>query len=118
MGFYQPEPVNPEKTTVTYLWTGLNTPGVFIVHVEGDAPKFSSGFDLIRDPHFVGGLKINSMGWTGPMAEGTQPYKVSGSFPGSYKSQIIVSGSNGDFLIDVKEIPNDQVDDYVKSLAA
>ncbi len=114
MGFYMKQPVDASKTTATYLWTGLRTPGVFIIEVEGDAPNFSYGFDLVRDSHFVGGLKIDAMGWTGPRASGTTPYKVHGSFPGQYVSKIVVSGSNGDFLIDVKEVPHDQVDDYVK----
>ncbi|MFC5044924.1 hypothetical protein ACFSTE_21310 [Aquimarina hainanensis] len=118
MGFYSKQPVNPKKTTATYLWTGLRTPGVFLVHVEGDAPNYSSGFDLVRDPHFVGGLKVESMGWTGPIGEGTTPYSVNGSFSGEYRSQIVVSGSNGDFSIDVKEIPHDQVDEFMKSNAA
>lgn len=118
MGFYQKEPVNEAKTTVTYLWTGLGTPGVFVVDVEGDAPNYSYGFDLVRDSHFVGGLKINAMGWTGPLGEGTTPYKVSGSFPGEYKSKIVISGSNGDFLIDVKEVPHSDVDNFIKSKVA
>lgn len=118
MGFYGKEPVNPAKTTATYLWTGLNTPGVFVIEVEGDAPNYSYGFTLVRDTHFVGGLKIDSMGWTGPLGEGTTPYTSRGSFPGQFVPQIIVSGSNGDFPIKVKEIPADQVDSYVKSQAA
>lgn len=117
MGFYMKEPVNPEQTTATYLWTGLNTPGVFIVEVRGDAPNFSYGFSLVRDPHFVGGLKIDSMGWTGPRAEGTTPYVSRGTFPGQYVPKIVVSGSNGDFLIPVKEIPHNEVDNYVKAQA-
>ncbi|MBQ4819177.1 hypothetical protein [Aquimarina sp. MMG016] len=117
MGFYSKEPVDPAKTTATYLWTGLRTPGIFIINVEGDAPNYSYGFSLVRDPHFVGGLKIDAMGWTGPLGKGTTPYKVNGSFPGEYKSKIVISGSNGDFPIDVKEVPHDQVDDYIKSKA-
>ncbi|QIL41948.1 hypothetical protein G7074_23375 [Pedobacter sp. HDW13] len=117
MGFYSTEPVNPAKTTVTYLWTGLRTPGIFIVEVQGDAPNYSYGFTLTRDPQFVGGLKINSMGWTGPLASGTSPYISRGSFPGHFQNQIVISGSNGDFLIPVKEVPHDQVDSYIKSQA-
>ncbi|OUS02101.1 hypothetical protein A9Q86_05470 [Flavobacteriales bacterium 33_180_T64] len=117
MGFYSKEPVDASKTTATYLWTGLRTPGIFILEVEGNAPNYSYGFSLKRDPHFVGGLKIDSMGWTGPLGEGTTPYKVHGSFPGQYTSKIVVSGSNGDFLIDVKEVPSEEVDDYIKSKA-
>ncbi len=117
MGFYMKQPVDPAKTTATYLWTGLNTPGVFLIQVEGEAPNFTSGFTLVRDPHFVGGLKIDSMGWTGPRGEGSTPYVSKGSFPGQFYPRIVVSGANGDFVIDVKEIPHDQVDDYMKSNA-
>ena len=118
MGFYSKEPVNPAKTTATYLWTGLRTPGIFIVNVEGDAPNFSYAFTLVRDPHFVGGLKINVMGWTGPLGKGTTPFKAHGSFNGGYLPEIIVSGSNGDFPIKVTEIAHDKVDDYMKSLVS
>ncbi len=114
MGFYVKEPVDLSKIRVYYLWTGFEVPGVFIVNVEGDAPNYSYGFDLIRDPHFVGGLKIDSMGWTGPLDQGTSHYKVNGSFPGEFRSKIVISGSNGDFLINVEEVPHDQVDKLIK----
>lgn len=117
MGFYSTEPVNPAKTTVTYLWTGLRTPGIFIVEVQGDAPNYSYGFTLTRDSHFVGGLKINSMGWTGPLGQGTTPYISKASFPGTFQNEIVISGSNGSFLIPVKEIVHDEVDAYIKSQA-
>ncbi|WP_298904769.1 hypothetical protein [uncultured Psychroserpens sp.] len=115
MGFYMKQPVDASKTTATYLWTGLRTPGIFVIEVEGDAQNFSYGFTLKRDEHFVGGLKIDSMGWTGPIGQGTTPYKVHGSFPGQFTPKIVISGANGDFIVDVKEIPSDQVEDYVKS---
>ena len=117
MGFYGNEPVDPARTKATYLWTGLRTPGVFIIEVQGDAPNYSYGFTLSRDSHFVGGLKINSMGWTGPLGAGTTPYVSKGSFPGQYLPEIVVSGSNGSFLIPVKEIPYAEVDNYIKSQA-
>ncbi len=118
MGFYGKEPVDASKCKAVYLWTGLGTPGVFVVHVEGDAPNYSYGFSLKRDPEFVGGLKIDAMGWTGPLGQGTSSYQVGGSFPGQYVPKIVISGSNGDFVIDVKEIPHDQVDNFVKSKAS
>jgi hypothetical protein len=116
MGFYGPEPFT--SATATYLWTGLGSPGVFIVEVSGDAPNYTSGMTLVRDPNFVGGLRINVMGWTGPLGEGTTPYTVRGTFPGQYIPKIVVSGSNGQQVIDVKEIPHDQADDFVKAKAA
>ena len=118
MGFYMKQPVDASKTKATYLWTGLRTPGIFVIEVEGDAQNFSYGFTLKRDDHFVGGLKIDAMGWTGPIGKGTAPYKVHGSFPGEFRSKIVVSGSNGDFVIDVEEIPSEKVEDYVKSKAS
>jgi len=117
MGFYGKEPVTPEKCSVTYLWTGLRTPGIFIVSVAGDAPNYSTGFSLVRNTHFVGGLKIDVMGWTGPLGKGTTPYEVKHSFEGEYQSKVVISASNGDFVVDVKEVPHDQVDDYIKSNA-
>jgi len=115
MGFYKKQPFDPDRTHATYLWTGLRTPGVFVVTVEGDAPNYTTGITLTRDTHFVGGLKINVMGWTGPIGPGSKPYKVTGSFNGEFRPQIVVSGANGDFVIDVDEIPHDKVDDYVKA---
>lgn len=115
MGFLGKVPVNAAQCTVTYLWMGLETPGAFMVHVEGDAPNFTSGYTLVRDPHFVGGLKIDSTGWTGPMGEGTSHYKVDASFHGEYRSKIVISGSNGDFVVDVTEIPHDKADEFMKS---
>jgi len=116
MGFYGPEPFT--SATATYLWTGLGSPGVFIVEVTGDAPNYTSGMTLVRDPHWVGGLKINVMGWTGPLGEGTTPYTVRGTFPGQFVPKIVVAGSNGQQVIDVNEIAHDQADDFVKAKAA
>ena len=117
MGFYGKEPVSPKECSVTYLWTGLRTPGVFIVEVEGDAPNYSYGFHLQRDAHFVGGLKVDCMGWTGPIGKGTTHYRVRGSFPGQFQKEIIISGSNGDFPVKVKEVPHAEVDNYIKTAA-
>lgn len=118
MGFYQKQPVDASKCKATYLWTGLGTPGVFVVEVQGDAQNYSYGFSLKRDSEFVGGLKIDSMGWTGPIGQGTTPYTSKGSFPGQFVPKIVISGANGQFVIDVEEIPHDKVDDFVKSKAS
>ncbi len=115
MGFYGKEPF--DKATATYVWMGLEQPGSFFVEVEGNAPNFTSGIQLVRDPDWVGGLKVDVMGWTGPRGEGSKSYKVHGTFPGEYRKQIVVSGANGDQVIDVKEIPHDQVEDHLKAKA-
>jgi len=113
VGFYAKQPVNHKATTATYLWSGVDTPGIFIVEVNGDAHNFSYAFSLGRETDFVGGLKISVMGWSGPLTKGTMPYKVIHSFPGAYQKNIIVSGSNGDFIIPVKEIAHDKADEYM-----
>jgi hypothetical protein len=116
MGFYGPEPF--DSAQATYVWTGLGEPGFFSVEVMGHAPNFTSGITLVRDTHFVGGLKINVMGWTGPLGQGTTAYKVHGRFVGSYLKEIVISGSNKTVVIPVKEIPFTTDADYIKVASA
>jgi hypothetical protein len=113
MGFYGTEPFT--TASATYVWMGLDSPGAFIVEVEGDAPNYTSGIQLVRDPHFVGGLKIDVMGWTGPLGEGTAPYQVKGTFPGEFRNEIIVSGANGDQVVKVEQIPQTETEAYLKA---
>jgi hypothetical protein len=115
MGFYGPEPF--DTATATYVWMGLESPGAFFVEVKGHAPNYTSGITLVRDSHWVGGLKINVMGWTGPLGQGTTPYTVHHSFPGSFLPEIVVSGSNHTIVVKVKEIPAEQADDYLQKRA-
>jgi hypothetical protein len=112
MGFYGPEPFN--TATARYVWTGLRTPGFFAVTVKGDAPNFTTGITLVRDPHWVGGLAIRVMGWTGPLGKGTTPYTVSHSFPGGYLKEIVVIGSNKVEIVPVTEIPFTDDEAYMK----
>ncbi len=115
MGFYGPEPFT--TATATYVWMGLGSPGAFFVEVSGDAPNYTSGITLVRDPQWVGGLRINVMGWTGPLGPGTTPYTVHGSFPGSFVPEIVVSGSNQTIVVKVNEIPAEKADDYLQKRA-
>ncbi|WP_141343327.1 hypothetical protein [Bradyrhizobium sp. USDA 3458] len=114
MGFYQTEPFKTAKASFIHGPDGF---GLFLVEVQGDAPNFTTGITLVRDPHWVGGLKIDVMGWTGPLGDGSMPYTVKGSFPGHYVPQIVVSGSNSTRLIPVKAIPAEEADDYVRQSA-
>ncbi|MBI1684944.1 hypothetical protein [Caulobacter hibisci] len=116
MGFYGPEPFDTAEAT--YVWTGLRTPGFFSVKVQGAAPNFTSGIQLVREPDFVGGLAVKVMGWTGPVAKGTTPYAVSGTFNGFYVPKILIVGANKSLLIDVKEIPFTTDEAYVAQLTA
>lgn len=116
MGFYGPEPFDTAEAT--YVWTGLRTPGFFSVTVKGAAPNFTTGIKLVRDPDFVGGMAIDVMGWTGPLGQGSTAYTVYGTFNGMYLPKILIVGSNKRQLIDVKEIPFTNEDDYVKHLSA
>ncbi|MFT4255210.1 MAG: hypothetical protein QM608_22345 [Caulobacter sp.] len=114
MGFYGPEPFDTAEAT--YVWTGLGTPGFFSVNVQGHAPNFTSGIQLVRESDFVGGLAVKVMGWTGPLGKGTTPYNVRGTFNGLYAPKIVIIGSNKTLVIDVKEIPFTTDDAYVALL--
>jgi len=115
MGFYGPEPFN--TASATYVWTGLDGPGFFFVEVEGNAPNFTSGITLVRDERYVGGLQIDVMGWTGPLAQGTTPYKVQSTFPGQFLKEIVVKGSNKTEVVLVREIPAAEADSFFQSRA-
>jgi hypothetical protein len=111
MGFYGPEPF--DNASAVYVWTGVGEPGHFSVNVSGHAPNYTSGIQLVRDPHFVGGLKVDVMGWTGPRGQGTTPYSVHGTFPGEYRKQIVVHGANKTVTIPVREIPAEEAEKYL-----
>jgi hypothetical protein len=112
MGFYGPEPFDTAQ--VTYVWTGLGSPGFFSVTVKGHAPNFTSGIQLVRDEQWVGGLAIKVMGWTGPLGKGTKPYKVQASFPGTYLKEIVVIGSNKHEVVEVRQIPFTNDEEFAK----
>jgi len=113
MGFYGPEPFDTAEAV--YVWTGLGEPGFFAVTVKGHAPNFTTGIKLVRDPHWVCGLAIDVMGWTGPLGKGTTPYTVHGKFPGTYHKEIVVIGSNKRVVIPVKEIHFTTEEEYMKT---
>ena len=116
MPFFQSEPV--EKASAVFVWTGPGEPGFFAVEAEGNAPKFTSGVQLVRDPQWIGGLKVDVMGWTGPLVAGqTQSYKVTGRFAGEYAPKIIVAGSNKIIVVEVEQLPQAESDAYVKAAA-
>jgi hypothetical protein len=84
-----------------------DNPDFSALTVRGQAKKFSFGFQLRRDPHFVGGLAIEVMGWTGPLIvpPATTPYTVTGHFNGSFLPEIVVIGSNKTEVVRVREVP-------------
>ncbi|MBR0872372.1 hypothetical protein JQ633_18555 [Bradyrhizobium tropiciagri] len=86
--------------------------------VKGNAPNFTSGIKLVRDEQWVGGLAIKVMGWTGPLGQGTTPYKVHGSFPGSFLKEIVVIGSNKNQVVKVTEIPFTTDEEFAKNANA
>ena len=116
MGFYGPEPF--DSAEATYIWTGLDSPGFFSVTVKGHAPNFTSGIKLVRDEHWVGGLAVRVMGWTGPVGPGSKPYTVHGSFPGAYLKEIVVIGTNKQQIVKVKEIPFTNDEEFMKQADA
>lgn len=102
MGFYGPVPCKAAKAH--FVDEGGDY-GAFVVTAEGDAKEFTAGITLVRDAHFVGGLRLNVMGWVGPLAEGTQTYRVHGTFPGAFMPVIIVGGHR----VEVKRTPDEQL---------
>jgi hypothetical protein len=116
MGFYGLEPFTSAKAF--YVWTGLREAGHFSIEAEGDAPNYTSGIQLAQDRHFVCGLKVDVMGWTGPLGQGTTPYKVYGTFPGMYVPKIVIAGTNGTQVIDVEEIPATEAENFLKKRSA
>jgi hypothetical protein len=115
MSFFGPEPF--ESAKVTYVNLGIGVPGAFFVEVEGQVPNFTSNIELLRDSHFVGGLKVDVMGWTGPVGKGTSPYTKSRSFPGQFLPKIVIHGSNKTLVVDVKQIPEAEAEAYFKDIA-
>ncbi len=116
MPFFGLEPF--DSAEASYVRAGPTHPGFFRVTVKGHARKFSFGFQLRRDPHWVGGLKIDVMGWTGPLSEGTVPYTVTADFDGAYLREIVVAGSNKTEVIHVKEEPFKSEEDFMKHFQA
>jgi hypothetical protein len=112
MPFFESEPF--DTADAEYVWAGLGHPGYFRVTVKGNARKFSFGFQLKRDTHFVGGLAIDVMGWTGPLTQGTVPYTVTADFNGTYLPEIVVVGSNKVELVHVREVLFESEDKFMQ----
>src|SRR3954471_3540987 len=116
MGFFGPVPFDTAEAT--YAWMGVGGPGAFFVTVSGEAENYTYAISLQPDPKWVGGVKLDVVGWTGPRGPGTAPYTVHGMCPGQFMPKITIQGANKTMLIDVKEIPADEADDFVQSQAA
>jgi hypothetical protein len=116
MGFFGPIPFT--TATATYVDHTVGPAGAFHVQVEGESRMYTTGVQLDRDPHFVGGLKVDVNGWVGPLADPPRdaPYRCSGTFVGQYMPEIVVAGANGRKLIPVRHIAADQGDEFLASL--
>ena len=102
MPFFQSEPFDTAQAR--YFWAGPAQPGFFRVTVRGHARNISFGFQLRQVPTFIGGLAVDVMGWTGPLAQGTTPYQVTADFVGQYAPEIVVIGANKTEVVHVEEI--------------
>lgn len=116
MGFYGSEPCT--TASAYYVWTAVGEPGHFLIEVRGDAPNYTTGIQLVRDPHWVGGLKVDVMGWTGPLGPGTRPYRVEGTFPGTYLPNVVVACKNHTHIVPVKEVPAAEVEGFLRGRTA
>ncbi len=114
--FYGAEPFDAAEAT--YYWTGAHKPGFYRITVRGHARKFSSGFRIVLDPHWVGGLAFDVMGWTGPLAEppATTPYTVVDTFHGTFHPAIVIIGANKHEIVQVEEFPFRAEEDVQKAL--
>jgi hypothetical protein len=113
MPFFQSEPFDTARAK--YFWAGPGHPGFFRVTVRGHARNFSFGFQLRRDPHFVSGLALDVMGWTGPLAHGTTPYTVTADFVGRYAPEIVVIGANKTEVVHVEEIAFESEESFMRA---
>jgi hypothetical protein len=116
MPFFGSEPFDTAEAT--YVRTGIG-PGFFRVTVKGHARKFSFGFQLRRNTHFVGGLEIEVVGWTGPLAvpEETTPYTVTADFYGAFLKEIVVTGSNRTETVHVREMALKTEEEFMKKFS-
>lgn len=110
MGFYGSEPFNTAKA---YYHSGPDHTGHFTVIVQGEVRNYTSGIELKRDEKFVGGLKVNVMGWTGPLGAGTRPYVVHGTFEGEFRPEIVVAGSNKTEPVKVLPVPAEELEQHL-----
>jgi hypothetical protein len=116
MGFYGPEPFDTAEAS--YVTTAPQEElGFFVVTVKGHVRNFTTGITLVRETHWVGGLAIKVMGWTGPLGQGTTPYTVTRLFPGPYLKDIVVIGSNKTEVVPVKRVPFTDDAAYMKLAA-
>jgi hypothetical protein len=115
MPFFQSEPF--DTAHAKYFWAGPGQPGFFRVTVRGHAQNLSFGFQLRRDPHFVTGLGVDVMGWTGPLTQGTMPYTVTGDFTGAYLHDITVIGANKTEIVHVEEVAFESEERFMEEFA-
>ena len=113
MPFFQSEPF--DTAHARYFWAGAGQPGFFRVTVRGHARNFSFGFQLRPDPHFVSGLAVEVMGWTGPLAQGTTAYTVTADFTGGYLHDILVVGANKTETVHVEEVAFESEERFMKT---
>jgi len=83
--------------------------------VHGHARNVSFGFKLQRDPTFIAGLAVSVMGWTGPLGQGTTPYRVTADFPGWYAREIVVIGANKTEVVHVAEVVFESEESFMQA---
>jgi len=116
MPFFQPEPFDSAK--VRYHRAHHGHLGYYRVTVHGHAPNFSFGFQLKQVPTFVGGLAVEVMGWTGPLAPGLAQYRVAADFVGTYAPEIVVIGANKTEVVHVEEVAFESEEAFMRAYAS
>jgi hypothetical protein len=108
MGFYGPIVTKDLKAQATFAFTGLgHTVGALAIHVEGLVQNYTSGFELVRDEKFVGGLRYNLMGFSGPVGSGDSPFRHEQAFDlvSEPPKEIVIASGDQTIKVPVRVIP-------------
>ena len=77
-----------------------------ILFAEGNARKYTSNISFVQDIQWVGGLKFDLEGWTGPIGSGLQQYNYEQKFPVVLPNAVI---SGKEIIITTANFPEGKV---------
>jgi hypothetical protein len=93
----------PAEELAAFYNASLQTLTLF---ASGEVQKYTYGINFIRDPHWVGGLKFELYGWTGPLSVGFEKYSCDTSVSIQLPSPVI---PEAEVVIVTQNYPDGQV---------